>query len=337
MALVSVIIPVYQIEAYIDRCIQSVRNQTYKNMEIILVDDGSPDMCGKICDQYAEADDRIQVIHKPNGGLSDARNAGILVARGKYLLFVDGDDYIHEKLVERVIRCAEEKQADIVVFDYISVEADTGREDTWKMSIPRNKVLNVEMDSRLLVTTPGAWNKLYRRDFWMSTGLLYPVGRNFEDLSTTPKLLLKAKRVVYLNSEPLYYYMLRDGSIMRNHDLERNYHNRTAALDDVIQYFQKHGKYAKFKNELEYLTFEHGYFVPCKEIVIEDRKSPYLDMFRNYAYGLFPNIEKNSYIKMQLSKKDRLLLQLIRSRQYGMMNALSKGRRFVDSHKKEMK
>lgn len=75
MALVSVIIPVYQIEAYIDRCIQSVRNQTYKNMEIILVDDGSPDMCGKICDQYAEADDRIQVIHKPNGGLSDARNA----------------------------------------------------------------------------------------------------------------------------------------------------------------------------------------------------------------------------------------------------------------------
>lgn len=337
MALVSVIIPVYKIESYIDRCIQSIRNQTYKNLEIILVDDGSPDMCGEICDQYAEADERIQVIHKANGGLSDARNAGILVARGKYLLFVDGDDFIHEKLVERVIRCAEEKQADIVVFDYISVEEDTGREDAWSMGIARNKVMNAEMDPRLLVTTPGAWNKLYRRDFWMSTGLLYPVGRNFEDLSTTPKLLLKAKRVVYLNSEPLYYYILRDGSIMRNHDLERNYNNRTAALDDVIQYFHKHGRYEKFRQELEYLTFEHGFFVPCKEIVLEDRKSPYLEMFRSYAYGLFPHIEQNPYIKAQLSKKDRLLLQLIRTRQYRVMNALSKGRKLVDSRKKETK
>ena len=337
MALVSVIIPIHEIEPYIERCIQSVRNQTYKNLEIILVDDGSPDLCGEICDQYADSDDRIKVIHKANGGLGDARNAGILIARGKYLLFVDGDDYIHEKLVEKVIWCAEEKQAEIVVFDYVSVEEETAREELHSMSISRNKVTNVEMDPKLLITGPRAWNKLYRRDFWMSTGLLYPTGRNFEDLSTTPKLLLKAKRVVYLNSEPLYYHVVRDHSSDSEQNLERNYYNRIGALDDVIQYYQKHGRYDKFRTELEYLTFRYGYFVPCREVLIEDRKSPFLQMFRNYAYAQFPHLDQNTYIKTQLSKKDRLLFQMMKTKQYGMINALSKGRKLVDSRNKKIK
>lgn len=337
MALVSVIIPVHEIEPYIDRCIQSVRNQTYKNLEIILVDDGSPDLCGDICDQYADADDRIQVIHKANGGLSDARNAGILIARGKYLLFVDGDDYIHEKLVEKVIRCAEEKQAEIVVFDYVSMEEKTGREDLWSMNISKNKVTNAEMDPKLLITAPRAWNKLYRRDFWMSTGLFYPVGRDQEDLATTPKLLLKAKRVVYLNSEPLYIHIVRDKSVKSDYNLERNYYNRIEALDDVIQYYQKHGRYEKFKAELEYLTFKYAYFIPCKEIVTEDWKSPFLQMFQNYAYGQFPHIDQNQYIKTQMSKKERLIFNLLKTRQYGVMNAMAKGRKLIDSRSKKGK
>lgn len=337
MALVSVIIPIHNIEPYIEQCIQSVRNQTYRNLEIILVDDGSSDLCGEICDQYADADDRIQVIHKPNGGLGDARNAGILIARGKYLLFVDGDDYIHEKLVEKVIWCAEEKQAEIVVFDYVSVEEATRREELWGMNISKNKVTNAEMDPKLLITVPRAWNKLYRRDFWMSTGLLYPAGRNFEDLSTTPKLLLKAKRVVYLNSEPLYYHIVRSNSACREHNVERNYYNRMGALDDVIAYYQKHGRYDKFKTELEYLTFRYGYFVPCKEVVLEDRKSPFLQMFQNYAYGQFPHIDQNQYVKSQLSKKDKLLFKMMKTRQYGMISALSKGRKIMDSRNKKTK
>lgn len=337
MALVSVIIPIHKIEPYIEQCIQSVRNQTYKNLEIILVDDGSPDLCGEICDQYADSDDRIKVIHKANGGLGDARNAGILIARGKYLLFVDGDDYIHEKLVEKVIWCAEEKQAEIVVFDYVAVEEDTAREELWSMSISRNKVTNADMDPKLLITGPRAWNKLYRRDFWMSTGLLYPAGRNFEDLSTTPKLLLKAKRVVYLNSEPLYYHVVRNNSAGREYNLERNYYNRIGALDDIIQYYQKHGRYEKFRTELEYLTFRYGYFVPCREVLLEDRRSPFLQMFKNYAYGQFPHIDQNQYIKTQLSKKDRLLFQMMKTKQYGMINVLSKGRKLMDSRNKKIK
>lgn len=334
MAIASVIIPIYNIESYLDKCIQSVLKQTYKDIEVILVDDGSPDMCGSICEQYAQKDNRIKVVHKINGGLSDARNAGMLLATGKYLLFVDGDDSISEQLIEKTVRCAEEKQVDIVIFDYKAIEEDTGREDIWMMDIVRDKVLNSELVPEILITTPGAWNKLYRRDFWMSTGLQYPVGRTFEDLSTTPKLLLTARSIVYLNSEPLYYYMLRDGSIMRSHDYEKSYFYRTAAIDDVIQYFKNQGKYEKYQGELEYITFEHGYFVPSKEIVLEDWKNPYLNKFRGYAYNLFPQLGNNKYIQANLSNKDKILLALLKKKQYAIMTLLSKGRKLVDIYKK---
>lgn len=120
--LVSVIVPVYKVEKYLHRCIDSIINQTYKNLEIILVDDGSPDNCGKICDEYAEKDNRIKVIHKSNGGLSSARNAGLDVANGDYVYFVDSDDYIDTKLVEDNLNLAIEHDADMVCFNYFEVK-----------------------------------------------------------------------------------------------------------------------------------------------------------------------------------------------------------------------
>lgn len=122
MELVSVIVPVYNVEKYLARCIQSVCGQSYQGLEIILVDDGSKDKSGVICDEYAEQDGRIKVIHKENGGLGDARNAGVEKAEGKYLLFVDSDDRIHENLVRDTVETAEKNQADMVIFDYIGEE-----------------------------------------------------------------------------------------------------------------------------------------------------------------------------------------------------------------------
>ena len=122
MVLVSIVVPIYKVEPYLEKCVESIRNQTYKNLEIILVDDGSPDKCGAMCDEYAEADPRIRVIHKQNGGLSDARNAGVERASGEYLLFVDSDDYIDRELVEKAVMTAQESRCDIVLFDYYCVE-----------------------------------------------------------------------------------------------------------------------------------------------------------------------------------------------------------------------
>lgn len=135
MELVSIVVPVYKVEQYLDQCVQSIRNQTWKELEIILVDDGSPDQCGEMCEGYKAQDQRIVVIHKPNGGLGDARNEGAKAARGKYLLFVDSDDHIAEDLVEKTIKAARETDSDIVLFDYYYVE--NGKTERRSCDIPQ--------------------------------------------------------------------------------------------------------------------------------------------------------------------------------------------------------
>ena len=139
MELVSVVVPVYKVEQYLERCVKSICEQTYQELEIILVNDGSPDRCGEMCEELAQKDNRIQVLHKQNGGLSDARNAGVKLATGKYLLFVDSDDYIAKDLVEKTVTEAEKMACDMVLFDYYCVE--NGIEEVRTTQIPGGKVI----------------------------------------------------------------------------------------------------------------------------------------------------------------------------------------------------
>ena len=276
MELVSVIIPVYNVEKYLARCIQSVCGQSYQGLEIILVDDGSKDKSGVICDEYAERDGRIKVIHKENGGLGDARTAGVEKAEGKYLLFVDSDDRIHENLVRDTVET----------------------------------------------------NKLIRRELWKESGFQFPKGRYYEDLATIPKVMTKTKKIVYL-PEVYYYYLMRDGSIMHSRNFEKNYEDRTWAVDQLLEYFERENLIETYRNELEYLVFENTYFVPSKEIVLNDRKSEYLKKFRDYAYNKFPQMNKNYYVQ-QIAGKDKILLKLLQYRMYGMMVLMSQLRRMKD-------
>ena len=204
MELVSVVVPVYKVEEYLDKCIRSIRRQTYSNLEIILVDDGSPDRCKEMCDRYAAEDERIHVIHKENGGLGDARNAGIRRASGKYMLFVDSDDWIHKALIERTVETAERHEADIVLFDYVNVEENGKQGDIFLAGVPSGRVLTAKDDPSLIMCSCSAVNKLYRRRLWERTGLLFPKGRYYEDLGTVPKLMGLAERIVY-REEVLYY------------------------------------------------------------------------------------------------------------------------------------
>lgn len=330
LPLVSVVVAAYNVESYIDRCINSLVKQTYQNLEILLIDDGSTDNSGKICDRYAGKDSRIRVIHKKNGGLSDVRNVGLSQAAGIYLMYVDGDDYVSPNFVDAAVSCAEKHDADVVFFDFEEIEEDTGRRDRWSMKIPGDTVLNTRQLPKILTVTPCAWNKLYRLEFFRSTGLQYPLRRNYEDLTMSPRLLVNADRIVYLRSEPLYYYALREGSIMRSKNFEKSYCDRRAAIEDILSYFKSRGLYETFRQELEYLAFEHSFFVPIKEIVLSDPKSPYLKKFGEYVPGLFPGAEKNCYVKECLSKKDRIMLKLIMWRMYGCMIFLSRVRRQKD-------
>lgn len=210
--LISVIIPVYNVEKYLEKCVKSVINQTYKNLEIILVDDGAKDNSGAMCDELAKLDDRIIVIHKQNGGLSDARNHGLNIAKGEYIGFVDSDDYIAEDMFETLYNTIVENEADISIVSFYEMYNNKliGGRDSGNLEI-FNKL---EAMKELLIDTKiqsYAWNKLFKRELF--SDLKFPTGKNFEDIATTLLLFEKCERVALLE-KPKYYYLRRDDSIV---------------------------------------------------------------------------------------------------------------------------
>lgn len=217
---VSIIIPIYNVEQYVRECLESVMNQTYKKIEIILIDDGSTDRSGEIADNFALKDNRIKVIHKKNGGLSDARNAGIRAATGEYIMFLDSDDYAADDFVESALRAAIDNRADIVCFRFTSV-TDSGE----AISLSTKKEVDnlteyANTDAIQDIFTLGgtlkvnAWNKIYKRSLFSSNNIEYPVGRIYEDNQTTYKLMYFAKKIIFLDKS-LLFYRQRPGSIMK--------------------------------------------------------------------------------------------------------------------------
>ena len=212
--LISIIIPVYKVEKYLEKCIESVLKQTYTNLQIILVDDGSPDNCGKICDEYAKKDPRIEVIHKVNGGLSDARNVGIAKAKGKYIGFVDSDDYIKEDMYEILINLIKEYDADVSICNLYDVidgkeyirNNENGIQEYSRLEILKEVLLDENIQSY-------AWNKLYKKELFDE--IKYPIGKKYEDIGTTFYVFEKCNKIV-VTSEPEYYYLKRSDSLVNN-------------------------------------------------------------------------------------------------------------------------
>lgn len=212
---ISVIIPIYNVEEYLRRCLDSVLGQTYQNLEIILVDDGSPDGCPAICDEYAARDPRIRVIHKPNGGLSDARNAGLDIAAGQWIGFVDSDDYLSTEMYEKLMEAMARTGSDMAVCNYCFTDG----EKTALASSGVEEELVFERDDAIrLLLEDGkfqnyVWNKLYRAEYWRD--IRFPVGKAFEDIDTTWRLVDRARRVV-LTPFVGYYYLVRKTGIVQS-------------------------------------------------------------------------------------------------------------------------
>lgn len=214
MELISIIVPVYKVEPYLDKCVSSIVNQTYKNLEIILVDDGSPDNCPAMCDAWAEKDNRIRVIHKPNGGLSDARNAGMSVATGELMAFVDSDDWINVRYVECLHQAILQTGADISacdlreVYDESEVDEAPVTMPQIEIATPEDAVEDILHNCRFRAV---ACNKLYTRR--LLTGEHFETNRLHEDEFFSYRLYDKSARLAYIGA-PLYYYRQRSGSIM---------------------------------------------------------------------------------------------------------------------------
>ncbi|WP_230574325.1 glycosyltransferase [Bacillus rhizoplanae] len=212
---ISIIVPIYMVERYIEKCVDSLINQTYKNIEIILVDDGSPDNCPDICDSYIKKDPRIRTIHKENGGLSDARNAGLREAIGEYILFVDSDDYIDKDTCERFMSVIGMNKADIVVGNAKRIEGrnvSLMKHSNFKEGqvVTGEQYLMEELRSGTMYMA--AWLNLYNRTFLLKNNLEFKVGLLHEDEQFTPRVFLKAKRVISTNIL-FYNYLIREGSI----------------------------------------------------------------------------------------------------------------------------
>lgn len=219
MDLISVIVPVYQVENYLNQCIESIIEQTYTNLEIILIDDGSNDNCPQICDDWSIKDKRIKVIHKKNGGLSDARNVGLDIAKGKYIAFIDSDDWVDSRYIELLYNSLINNVADISACSIQKVY-DTDSVDPYnlnpqlQLATPKEAIKDIIYDRRFKTV---AWNKLYSKE--ILEGERFIVGKLHEDEFFSYKVLDKAQKLVFVDA-PLYKYRQRSGSIMSSASLK---------------------------------------------------------------------------------------------------------------------
>ena len=240
---VSVIIPVYRVEDYINQCVDSVLSQSFQNIEIILVDDGSTDNCGAICDDYIEVDERIKVIHKSNGGLSDARNAGLNLAEGKYIYFLDSDDWIDEKLLERVINYMR-KGYDLVAFN--SYWAETGGNFEKVSHLSDSFEINDDLSRNefylgtFLLSKIGwsAWDRIFKRSIIEDNGIRFADNNKIflEDLYFSCCYCAYAKNILSLNDR-LLYYRQRENSILSTEKSKENFNRINELGKELLRYY----------------------------------------------------------------------------------------------------
>jgi len=235
---ISIIIPIYNVEDYLPECLDSVINQTYQNLEIILVNDGATDSCAKICDEYALKDNRIKVIHKPNGGLSDARNAGLNVATGNFISFVDSDDLVAVDFCEKLLHILIENNADIAECGFYKFETDLDLVNVVTTPDITAELFETEIALELLMKEylkQMVWNKLYRKE--VMAQLQFPVDKINEDEYWTYKVFGNAKKIVKIQNI-IYFYRQQEASIMgKNYSLKRL--DGLRALEERISYMKE--------------------------------------------------------------------------------------------------
>lgn len=251
--LLSVIVTAYNIEAYIERGVRSVCGQTYRNLEIIVVDDGSTDQTGEICDRLAQNDPRVLVIHKENEGPAQARNVGTARAHGNYIGYVDGDDWIDADMYERMLSALVDQKADLAVCRYRQVACDHTIDGSRERAVlfEEQEALTVYVEEREeFQIQNAAWNKLYRREILEAVS--FPAGKWYEDIMFATQALARAKRCIYLDTALYNYIIDREGSIMNRRINPRTFTDQIPAYHEKTAFLQELGR--------EDLALTHDYF-----------------------------------------------------------------------------
>lgn len=294
MPKISIIVPIYKVEKYLSRCVDSILNQTFTDFECILVDDGSPDNCPEICDEYAKRDKRIRVIHKQNGGLSDARNAGIDIAQGEYFGFVDSDDWIHPQMYEILYNSIARKNVLLSVCAYEQVEEERTFEKI------ENPIFEIENGMDFLVndhvTAVVAWNKLYHKSLF--DDIRYPIDKLHEDEFVTYRILYKSGNIAFCRKKMYMYFMNPEG--ITKGDFSPKHLDALDALEERIRFFEDKGEIEYSRRTIfvfllvadaQYHKYEKckEYRYACREVSKRMR-----NILRSYAKSLDINFIKNS-------------------------------------------
>ena len=298
--LVSVIVPIYKTEGYLDKCISSILSQTYENIEIILVDDGSPDHCSKICDLYRERDSRIKVIYQQNAGAGQARNRALDIAQGMYIIFVDSDDYVdldlYEKMYEKTHDDIGAFQADIVETDFIWEYPDKQVVDISKV----DDMTRVIVDIRVV-----AWNKLYRREWIEKLGIQFSKGLRYEDVDWCYKLIPHMEHFESVHGTYVHYVQRSNSIANTQNEKVRDIYQ---ILKNAITYYEQNKLMFRYKNQLEYsvlrIVFGSSFL---RTIQVEDPKlrKEILDEGYDLVMHYFPDWRHNKYLVEDKTLKNR--------------------------------
>lgn len=300
--LITVVVPIYNVEKYLERCINSIMNQTYKNIEILLVNDGSPDNSKEIMEKYKGNDKRIKCFYKKNGGLSDTRNYAINIASGKYICFIDGDDYIENTFVEKLYNKIKDDKSDLAWCNFNLVN-DDGKYD--EIIINDKNIYDFEM--------PSACNKLYNIDIFKKNNIYFPVGIWYEDLATTPRILFSTNKISWVN-EGLYNYYFNDSSITNTYSLKVL--DSLKALKIVDDFVVENG-IKNVDDKLKYLYLYNGILNTtfrlsmCKEANVCDIKN-----LVNVCLNRYPDLLKDKKYVSKLDFSRKVLRVLLKYKFY---------------------
>lgn len=287
---ISVIVPVYNVEEYLIECLESLTAQTIEDMEIIVVDDGSPDNCPKMCDEFAEIHKNVKVIHKENGGLSSARNAALKIAQGEYIGFVDSDDWVDANMYETMYDTAKKENADIVICDMVDHFPD--------------RVIyhhSSEFENPFKVT-PSACNKIFKYDLIKNDE--FPIGLWYEDLEFTTKQLMKTDHVGVVH-KGFYHCHCREVSTMFNDNSVKNL-DIVTVINHLKTYVKENGWEDKYKNVIEYLMIEHILITSINRVAKHknDKKKMVIRQMREFVKSEFPNYTKDeAFLKMNRNRR----------------------------------
>ena len=310
MIKVSIIVPVYNVETYLAKCLDSLVNQTLKDIEVIVVNDGSPDNSEKIIDKYTKKYSNIKGYIKENGGLSDARNYGLKKAHGEYVLFVDSDDYIDSQMVEKMYHQAIKNKLDVVVCDTINVYPD-GHEQIIKSNVDYadNDLENY------LISPPMACIRLFKKDIFNK--ITFKKGIFYEDLEMTPKVVNITKKVGFIN-EPLYYYLQRSGSIMK----QKAFNDKLLDIFDVLNSNRK-ALQKNYPMAIEYMYITHLLRTASLRFLEYTNADKYLDRIVKEIKENYPNWQKNPYYQKS-SMKLKIICLLAYHKQLKVLKIIKK-------------